>query len=108
MVAAGLAADLGAATTINVSDNPVVPAAGDARVNAATGKREVFQGGFWLPLTRFAVAPATCRDQSDAALSRNKVNFVSGKARLDGQSTRAVNDMAAVILRCLSEGTLTV
>jgi OOP family OmpA-OmpF porin len=108
LVAIGMSQDLGGETGLELGVLETLPAAGASRVNLATGQREVFQGGFWLPQTRFAVAPAVCQGQTEAALSRNKVNFLSAQARLDGRATRAVNDIAAVALRCVSEGNLKV
>ena len=89
------------AAEINVTE-------GTIRENLATGS-EVYSAGFWLPVRKdFKVSAKSCEDQSAQALAKTKVNFLTGSAQLDARSVRAINNIAGVVLRCVTNDDLQV
>lgn len=82
------------------------PEDGATRNNRATGLDEVGAGGFWVPDLAFDASQASCGAQSDAVLARNKINFVTGSARLDARSVRAVKAMSGVMRVCITKAGL--
>ncbi|SEQ03739.1 OmpA family protein [Thalassovita taeanensis] len=90
----------GATVAVNLSGD--LPVAGTTRVNAATGAAEQFLDGFWLPEVMFEPSEQSCPAQSDAVLAQHRVNFVTGSARLDAGSVRAVNALASVMTACIA------
>ncbi len=79
-----------------------VPATGTTRTNAATGYTEEFSDGFWLPDVDFATDVEGCTEQTAAVLERSRIEFLSGSARLEATSIRAINGLAAVVLPCVA------
>ena len=89
------------AAKINVAE-------GTIRENLATGS-EVYMAGFWLPVRKdFEVTAKSCEAQSAQALADTKVNFLTGSAQLDARSVRAINNIAGVVLRCITNEDLMV
>jgi len=79
---------------------------GARRTNAATGLEEIFVAGYWLPDLRFEATIATCDKQAGDVLGANRINFLTGSARLGPKSMRAINAMAAVIRTCTQKAGL--
>ena len=83
-------------------------AEGTVRENLATGS-EVYTAGFWLPVRNdFEVTAKSCEAQSAQALADTKVNFLTSSAQLDARSVRAINNIAGVVLRCVTNEDLQV
>lgn len=82
------------------------PDAGVRRVNAASGQRQVFVAGYWLPVLEFDPGLKTCKDKTTQGLVRDKIQFLSGSTRLGARAVRAVNWMSAVGRVCVNEGRL--
>lgn len=108
LVQAGLAEALGTDATISVTAATDLPAEGTIRTNQATGLAEILTAGFWLPVLDFASDPGSCNAQSAEALQANRIGFVTGSADLDAQSVRAINAVAAIVRKCLSDTDLNV
>ena len=79
---------------------------GDARTNLLTDETETFRSGYWLPDVDFAVSPETCQTQVDTSLSNEKIQFVTGSARIDDAGRTLLNRLAAVAVRCLNSSIL--
>lgn len=73
---------------------------GDLRINPLTGAQETLRNGFWLPVVEFAATRAGCETAAAQVLAENRINFVTGGARLDARAQRAVNALAYVMLTC--------
>ncbi len=108
LVAAGISDALGNGASVTVSEPTTLPADGTERVNRFNGRTEIFTDGYWLPVFDFASNQDTCGSESAAALQTDKVNFVTGSDRLDAQSIRAINAVAAIMQKCLNETDLSV
>ena len=89
------------AFSIALTEN--LPANGSTRRNAVTGLSERFTNGFWLPNLDFTAAPDTCTAQASDLLIRAEITFLSGSARLDATSIRAINGLSAVTQLCAAE-----
>ncbi len=103
LVYAGLADGLGEEATVTVTSLADLPVEGETRLNVATGLTETFTAGYWLPVFDFASDAETCGTQSNGALKKDRINFVTGSAQLDAQSVRAINAVASIIRKCVSE-----
>lgn len=106
LVALDLSARIPVTIDFRVSDLQEMPAIGDERVNAATGLRERFRGAAWLPALDFTASKATCAEQASVVLGGGGVAFLSGEARLDATSVRAINTVTAIVLKCIDEADL--
>ena len=100
LVAVDLAERLPTDVAFSISSLDELPVEGATRINAATGLSEVFRQGFWLPNLNFTADPDGCTAQADTLLERARINFLSGSARLDAASIRAINGLAAVAQIC--------
>jgi OOP family OmpA-OmpF porin len=88
--------------TVRVAASGATPGAGAVRESIIEGK-QVFSGGFWLPVRPGFVAGAqNCARASDAVLTGSRINFLSGSADLDARSVRVINNIAAIMLNCLA------
>lgn len=109
LVSAALAADLGdrlgAAPGLATATN--LPDDGATRTNVATGGPEVLRGGYWIPVLDFDPTADSCATEIAAIQTQNKINFVTGSARLDALSVRAVNAMTSVMYLCIGDAGLT-
>lgn len=103
LVAATLTETLAGVSEISVKAQDVLPDQGDVRLNRFTNRRERFTSGNWLPILTFASNLGACQDQTDKALAENSVTFLSGSARLEAQSVRAINLIAAITRKCALE-----
>ncbi|MCF2904765.1 OmpA family protein [Octadecabacter sp. CECT 8868] len=100
LVAGDLAENLPPDVAFSLSPLEDLPVEGTTRVNAATGLDEIFSRGYWLPNLDFTADIDGCNTQSDALLNRAKISFLSGSARLDAASIRALNGLAALAVHC--------
>ncbi|MEM9971788.1 MAG: OmpA family protein, partial [Pseudomonadota bacterium] len=98
LLAAGLEADTGVAPAVT---EPTLPDVGAERVNVTTGRSERFFGTAWLPVFDFTPSLARCDEETRNILNSTRVNFVTGSARLDARSVRAVNALSGAALHCL-------
>ncbi len=103
LVLAGLSEAMGGDVNVTVAAPSDLPSDGAERVNQATGRSETFTGGFWLPMYDFASDTDNCNAQSAAALETDSISFVTGSATLDAKSMRAINAVASILRKCLSE-----
>jgi len=108
LVEAGLAEALGADTAVSVTAAKNLPADGTTRTNQATGRAEILTSGFWLPVFSFTSDVNSCNARSAEALLADRIGFVTGSADLDAQSVRAINAVAAIVRKCLSDTDLSV
>lgn len=108
LVQSGLEDALGSGASISLTALSTLPENGAMRMNQATGRNETFTGGYWLPVYDFSSDMANCNAQSAAALEADRVNFVTGSARLDAKSVRAINSVAAILRKCLADTDLNV
>ncbi|MCF2871144.1 OmpA family protein [Octadecabacter sp. G9-8] len=104
LVAVDLAETLPGDVAFSLGPLDGLPDDGTQRLNAATGLNEVFTGGFWLPDLDFTADVGGCTAASMAILDSATINFLSGSARLDATSIRAINGLAAVVRPCLDAG----
>ncbi|MEM9044946.1 MAG: OmpA family protein [Pseudomonadota bacterium] len=79
---------------------------GDRRINLISVESERYRGGFWLPELQFDATPDTCDSQARAALSAEKITFVTGSTRIDAKARSLINRLASVALRCANEARL--
>ncbi|MEM8686723.1 MAG: OmpA family protein [Pseudomonadota bacterium] len=75
---------------------------GVERINVATGKHEVFRGGYWLPVVNFAVSREACEAGTNAILESQEIDFVPGSKRLGPKSASILNSLAATLRHCLN------
>lgn len=101
LVATDLAQRLPADVAFSIQPLNRLPATGTARTNAATGLREVFIDGFWIPDLNFTTTRNGCTEQSRALLAGGQISFLSGSARLNATSIRTINGLAAVAVPCV-------
>lgn len=102
LVASDLAERLPPDLAFALSPLEDLPATGTTRTNAATGLNEAFSNGFWLPNFDFTTDVDGCGAQTASVLDRSQIGFLSGSARLDATSIRAINALAAVVLPCVA------
>lgn len=79
---------------------------GDERLSLVTGEAEIFRQGFWLPRFDFPVSRARCTLEADGALSREKIQFVTGSAEIDQEGQALLNRLSSVAIRCLNSSEL--
>lgn len=103
-IAGAMQSAVGEAVTVTVQPRTELPAPGTTRVNRFSGREEVFTSGYWLPIFDFFPTPENCAAQSEAVLSADQVQFVTGSAELDVPSIRAINALAALTRKCALEG----
>ncbi|QYX57687.1 OmpA family protein [Roseovarius sp. SCSIO 43702] len=73
---------------------------GARRMNAATGLKEVFLHGHWLPDLRFEASRETCDRRGREILDSDPILFLAESARLGPKSARAVDGLAALVRIC--------
>lgn len=108
LVAADLAQRLPVTLAFTLGTAEALPAEGATRVNSATGQREQFRFGNWLPVLSFVPERDICRDQAQDVLESGGVNFLSASSQLDAKSIRAINTLSVIVQRCVEEGGLSV
>ncbi len=101
-----LAKSFGEAAAINLAVVPANKREGTERVNVATGRHEVYRGGYWLPVVNFTVSREACQAGTQAILESQEIEFVPGSKRLGPKSTGVLNSLAATLRHCLQDGTL--
>lgn len=106
LLAAALRDDL-AGMDITLETAAQTARAGAVRDNVLTGQKERFLNGFWLPDVTFRADERSCAQQSDSALREARIGFVSGSARLGPKAVTAVNRLASVVRKCVTEAGLT-
>jgi len=84
-----------------------LPQDGATRTHAATGIKERFSGGFWLPDVPFSSSLEACAQRTRDMLAAAPISFVSGGAQMDAAGQRALAALAPIIRRCVSEARLT-
>lgn len=104
LVAIDLAQRLPADVAFSIAPLDAPPTEGTTRRNAATGLTETFTGGYWIPSLDFTADVAGCTAQVEQIIASNKITFLSGSARLDATSIRAINGLAAVARSCVEAG----
>ncbi|NSX53411.1 OmpA family protein [Parasulfitobacter algicola] len=88
----------GTQMAVNTIDD--MPEADFVRVNAATAKPQIFRAGYWLPVMSFDPTQQVCENLARQALAQQKISFVAGSDRLQTQSARAINEVAAILHEC--------
>jgi OOP family OmpA-OmpF porin len=106
LVRNGMRASMGGGVDVDLTTPETLPPRGTVRTNALTQQSERFMGVSWMPVLKFDTGLAACEEQTTTALSENKINFVTGSARLDAQSVRALNLLGAIVRRCVEEAGL--
>ncbi len=71
------------------------------RHNPATGNADQFLNGYGLAQPDVTPDLASCTRQSDALLKANRITFVSGSAQLEPRAIDTVNQLAAIVSRCV-------
>ncbi len=79
---------------------------GSKRKNPLTGKEEVYDRGYWLPIVAFSPDLSECRQQSLDILADEKITFVRGEATLDARAEKIVDSLAAIARKCLENDRL--
>ena len=92
--------------TAGLSAQETAPSEDDARISLTTGETELFRRGFWLPQVSFPVSGNRCKEEADRVLSTEKIQFVTGSARIDQKGRALLNRLSAVAIRCLNSSTL--
>ncbi len=109
LVKSRLDAALGAHGTVKLAQLGAVPEGETVRVNVATGRKEIFRAGFWLPYMEFTATRPECTARAAAVLEQQKIQFVTGSARLDAVSLATINDIAGLLHHCtVGEGMIVV
>ena len=106
LVRQGMARTMGQGVSLDLSAPSILPPRGTVRTNVLTQLSERFMGVAWMPVLQFDPSVAGCEAQTNAALAENKVSFVTGSARLDAQSVRALNLVGAIVRRCVERAGL--
>lgn len=106
LVRRGMTRTMGQGVSIELTEPAILPPRGTVRTNVLTQLSERFAGVAWMPVLQFDPTVASCEKQTNAALAGNKVNFVTGSARLDAQSVRALNLVGAIVRRCVERAGL--
>lgn len=75
-------------------------AAGTERMNIATGTKEKFHAGFWLPVMDFEATKPACSENVARQMGGEKIQFVTGSADLDPASLAVVARVAGLVLHC--------
>ncbi|MCF6444298.1 OmpA family protein [Nereida sp. MMG024] len=77
---------------------------GDLRPNALTGRDEVYQNGFWVPVVDISNATANlCDDATRAVFEGQSINFVTGSAQLDATSRSVIAELAGLVTTCFAQ-----
>ncbi|MEM7177974.1 MAG: OmpA family protein [Pseudomonadota bacterium] len=76
---------------------------GISRFNLDTRSREVFSRGFWLPELFLEATDSSCDFAAQQALGSEKINFVTGSARIDATARRILNRLAAIAIQCVNQ-----
>jgi OOP family OmpA-OmpF porin len=103
-VAIDLAERLPVDVVFSLSPLDALPSDGTTRRNQASGLDETFRSGFWIPTLEFSADTEGCDAQVTSVLTQAQITFLSGSARLDAASIRAINALAAVAQPCLDAG----
>lgn len=93
--------------SLRAADPASAPQSGALRAHAVTRQEQVFYGA-WLPNVWFEAGVESCDAASSTALDQRKINFVTGSARLDARSMRAINALGAIIHNCVKSNDLEV
>lgn len=80
---------------------------GTKRTNPLTGKEEVYDRGYWLPIVAFSAGLKECQKQSSEILAANKISFLRGEATLDSRAEKTIDRLASVVNNCLGDTRLT-
>jgi len=104
LVQESFVAELPEGVSLTAQTQTALPENGAIRVSALTGQSERFQSGSWLPIFDFAASLDACKEQADGLLARQKISFLSGSANLGPQSQRAINGLASILDRCMTDG----
>ncbi len=103
LVLQGIQQDLGDASELSVTALIALPQNGATRVHAATGSKERFVNGVWLPQVEFTPSLQGCIAQSGSLLEGLPIDFLSGTTEFGPHSLRQINFMAAIMGRCVRE-----
>lgn len=74
---------------------------GTRRKNPLNGRAEVYDRGYWLPIVTFSPGLGECRKQSSEILASSKITFLRGEATLDQRGQKILDELAAVVIKCL-------
>ena len=74
------------------------------RKNPLTGRDEVYDRGYWLPIATFSAGLEECQRQSSEVLAKDKITFLRGEATLDTRAEKIIDDLAAIVNKCLEGG----
>jgi len=123
-VQATLADGLGSNSSIALTRSALEPKEGDLRVNADTGKNEIYQNGFWMVVPEpepvvvepapepepvveevVVVAPKIsalerCVSQTNAIMKTTKISYETASANLTADSIEELSDLGAVLKDC--------
>jgi len=86
--------------TIDISITELTYENDTKRTNPLTGKEEVYDRGYWLPIATFSAGLEECQDQSSKILNKDKILFLRGKSTLDSRAQKVIDDLAAVVTNC--------
>jgi len=98
---------LGDGASVSLAELSPLPRTGQRRTNVVRQQEETFLNTAWIPVVRFEPTASTCEDRVVETFENTRVNFVTGSAKLDAQSNRAINQIAAVMRRCILDARLT-
>ena len=108
LIAGQLREQLGAGADIALSQSQASVTDGTERANAATGQKQVFRNGYWLPARDFIVSKDECAANTDGIMKGATINFVTGSDRLGPRAVRVINQLAATLSHCLAGRVLSV
>lgn len=94
-------------TVIDISTTELTHEDGSKRQNPLTGKQEVYDRGYWLPVVAFSSELLECRRQSTEILESEKITFLRGQSALDTRAEKIVDNLAAIAIKCLENKKLT-
>lgn len=92
---------------LDISVTELVYDDGAERKNPLTGKLEIYDRGYWLPVVTFSPGLDECRDQTSRILASDKITFLRGGRLLNARGQEILDELASVAIKCLEDGDLT-
>jgi len=113
-----LSADLGTSSRIDLTRSLREPKIGSKRINASTGKAEIYQNCYWIedisePQTTAEIEPqdptpptsplAACQGQLANMMGRERIEFLSGKTDLNATSLGLIDRLTPIVANCVKQ-----
>lgn len=97
---------LGDGWSLNLNADVSQASEGDQRTNLQSGQSESYRSGYWLPNVEFPVSVGRCKQEVDAVMDGDKINFLTGSSEIDQKGRDLLNRLASVSVRCLNSSVI--